>query len=148
MRYLNPNRPLPASHCQRMKMKTALLICISTLALCLCAFGQDPTASPSATSSAFTVTTSIAPTAVPSPTAKDDLESRIDRKVKKGLSITFGDHDDRDRDHDKKDRVRVHDSDSEDLNGWMAVPIVAVIFTTLFGAPVLVVAAIMFFSYL
>ena len=30
----------------------------------------------------------------------------------------------------------------------MAVPIVGVIFTTLFGAPVLIVAAIMFFSYL
>ena len=30
----------------------------------------------------------------------------------------------------------------------MAIPIVGIIFTTLFGAPVMVVAAIMFFSYL
>ncbi|MDQ6939807.1 MAG: DUF6249 domain-containing protein [Verrucomicrobiota bacterium] len=133
-----------------MKMKTALVTCFASIALALLAFGQDPTPSPAATSSAFTVTTSIAPTAVPSASpiasAGDDLESRIDKKVKKGLSITFGD-DDKDKD---KGRVRVHrshDSD-DDIGGLMAIPIVGIIFTTLFGAPVLVVAAIMFFSYL
>ncbi len=131
-------------------MKTALLTCFASIALALLAFGQDPTPSPAATSSAFTVTTSIAPTAVPSATpsasAKDDLESRIDKKVKKGLSITFGDNDiDKDKGHVRVHRS--HDSD-DDIGGLMAIPIVGIIFTTLFGAPVLVVAAIMFFSYL
>ncbi|MGZ5020901.1 MAG: DUF6249 domain-containing protein, partial [Chthoniobacterales bacterium] len=72
--------------------------------------------------------------------------SRIEGKMKKkGLSITIGDHD-KDGDHD---RVRVHkNSDGEDIGALMAIPIVGIIFTTLFGAPVLVVAAIMFFSYL
>jgi hypothetical protein len=132
-----------------MKTKTALVTCISLVALALIARGQDPTASPAATASAFTVTTSIAPTAVPSATPsgspKDDLESRIERKVKKGLNITIGD---KDRDHNG-DHVRVHaNSDGEDLGALMAIPIVGIIFTTLFGAPVLVVAAIMLFSYL
>ena len=91
-------------------MKTAL-ICIWFLALASLALGQDQTPSPAATASAFTVTTSItpnAPTASPSATAKDDLESRIERKVnKKGFSITIGDDDkDKDKDHDH-DRVRV-----------------------------------------
>jgi Domain of unknown function (DUF6249) len=38
--------------------------------------------------------------------------------------------------------------DDEDLGALMAIPIVGIIFTTLFGAPVMVVAAVMFFSYL
>ena len=39
-------------------------------------------------------------------------------------------------------------SDDDDFGAFMAIPIVGIIFTTLFGAPVMVVAAIMFFSYL
>ncbi|MGZ5503260.1 MAG: DUF6249 domain-containing protein [Chthoniobacterales bacterium] len=123
-------------------MKTALVICISSLALALMALGQDQTPSPAAS----LPTASLAPAATASATAKDDLESRIEGKMKKkGLSITIGDHD-KDGDHD---RVRVHkNSDGEDIGALMAIPIVGIIFTTLFGAPVLVVAAIMFFSYL
>ncbi|MGZ5023673.1 MAG: DUF6249 domain-containing protein [Chthoniobacterales bacterium] len=123
-------------------MKTALVICISSLALALMALGQDQTPSPAASSP----TASLAPAATASATGKDDLESRIEGKMKKkGLSITIGDHD-KDGDHD---RVRVHkNSDGEDIGALMAIPIVGIIFTTLFGAPVLVVAAIMFFSYL
>ncbi|MGZ4983917.1 MAG: DUF6249 domain-containing protein, partial [Chthoniobacterales bacterium] len=110
--------------------------------LALMALGQDQTPSPAASSP----TASLAPAATASATAKDDLESRIEGKMKKkGLSITIGDHD-KDGDHD---RVRVHkNSDGEDIGALMAIPIVGIIFTTLFGAPVLVVAAIMFFSYL
>ncbi len=55
-------------------MKTALVTCISFLALALMAHGQDSTPSPAATSSAFTVTTSIAPTAVPSTTPAASTE--------------------------------------------------------------------------
>lgn len=128
-----------------MIMKTKFVTCISAAAcaLALSAFGQDPTAPTAATSPA------VAPTAVtasPSPRLEDDLESRIDRKVKKGLHISIGnDRHERDRD---RDRDRSHDSDLEDVGGLMAIPIVGIIFSTLFGAPVLVVAAIMFFSYL
>jgi hypothetical protein len=45
-------------------------------------------------------------------------------------------------------RDRHHDDFDVDDGALMAIPIVGIIFSTLFGAPVLVVAAIMLFSYL
>lgn len=129
-------------------MKTTLRTCISSLAcaFALSAFGQDPTASPAATASVTPTSAAIAPagaTASPAASAGDDLESRIERKVKKGLHISIGDdHHERDREH------RAHDSDTEDLGTLMAIPIVGIIFSAIFGTPVMIVAAIMFFSYL
>ena len=132
-------------------MKTTLRTCISSIAcaLALSAFGQDLTPSPAATTSTTPTSAPVAPavaTASPSASA-DDLESRIDRKVKKGLHISIGDDE---RDHDRK-RNREHhesDSDGEDLGTLMAIPIVGIIFSAIFGTPVMIVAAIMFFSYL
>jgi hypothetical protein len=133
-------------------MKTTLLTFLSSVALAVSAFGQTPTISPAdATSSAVPAAPSVSAGASVSPSAspgnKDDLESRIEKKVKKGLHITFGDDDEvseekhRDRDHN-----RGHDSDVDDT-ALMAIPIVGIIFTTLFGAPVMIVGVIMFFSY-
>jgi hypothetical protein len=131
-------------------MKTTLKTCISSLAcaLALSAFGQDPTASPVATATVTPISGGAAAVIAPSPTAsaQEDLESRIERKVKKGLHISIGD-DEADRARDRK-RDRSHDSDGEDLGALMAIPIVGIIFTTLFGTPILIVGAIMFFSYL
>ncbi len=128
------------------------------------AFGQDPTPpAPAATAPALeaSATPPTPPAAVASPTARtsatvrddrdddEDLERQIERKVKRGLSITFGD----DKDKDPVDRVvrrgrRDHDFDSKfDEGALMAIPIVGIIFTTLFGAPVLIVGVIMFFSF-
>ncbi len=128
------------------------------------AFGQDPTPpAPAATAPALeaSATPPTPPAAVASPTARtsatvrddrdddEDLERQIERKVKRGLSITFGD----DKDKDPVDRVvrrgrRDHDFDSNfDEGALMAIPIVGIIFTTLFGAPVLIVGVIMFFSF-
>jgi len=130
-----------------MIMKTTLVTGISTVACALAfsAVGQDPTPSPTASAAAPASGSVIVVT--PSPSVQEDLESRIERKVRKGLHISVGNDDDRDQDRDR-DRDRVHKSDSDDLGSLIAIPIVGIIFTTLFGAPVLVVAAIMFFSYL
>jgi hypothetical protein len=46
------------------------------------------------------------------------------------------------RSHHNNDDFNVEDG------ALMAIPIIGIVFSTLFGAPVLVVAAIMFFSYL
>lgn len=147
--FLNPNGALPASHCKRMIMKTTLRTCISSLAcaIALSAFGQDPTPSPTAPA-AVTPTSGAAVVVTPSPTvsAQEDLESRIERKVKKGLQISIGD-DDRDRVRERN-RDRSKDSDMEDFGALMAIPIVGIIFSAIFGTPVMIVAAIMFFSYL
>jgi len=91
---------------------------------------------------------------VPSPTVSfdedEDLEQQIERKVKRGLSginITFGDDKDKER---AERRARRHSDDHDfdiDDGALMAIPIVGIIFTTLFGAPVLIVGLIMFFSF-
>lgn len=125
----------------------ALVACSS---LALSAFAQESPAPAVAPSPAATVATSVIATPVPSVSPeKDDLESRIDRKVKKGLHISIGDDEaDRERRRARASTTHIHHDSSDDSDGWMAVPIVGIIFSTLFGTPVLIVAAIMFFSYL
>jgi hypothetical protein len=88
----------------------------------------------------------ISPSVAASATPYDDdsIEGEVARKLKRKFGITITNPsgitiDKRHRDHGDFDI---------DEGAWMAVPIIAVIFSTLFGAPVLVVAAIMFFSYL
>lgn len=130
-------------------MKTNVLTCLSILACALAgsAFGQDPAISPAPSATVAPIagaTASNTPAAAVSAKSGTDLEDRIDRKVQKGLHITIGD-DDRHRDR-VRDRDRNHDNDDD--SSWLAVPIVGIIFSTLFGTPVLIVAAIMFFSYL
>jgi hypothetical protein len=146
-----------------MIMKTTLVTCLSSLVLACSLFAQTPTLSPDVTASA---SASIAPTAAPavtapapaatpavatSPSTGEDLESRIERKAKRGVNITFGDDDNRrerkaERRERKRDEFHIDGSDFDE-GALMAIPIVGIIFTTLFGAPVLIVGMIMFFSY-
>jgi Domain of unknown function (DUF6249) len=142
-------------------MKTTFLICLCSIALGLTALGQIPTpapASPAAqpTSAATSVAASPAIAAVPATVAAtpddrdDSIEAEVARKLKRKFGITIDTspgnthvtRHHKDRDHDSID------IDDGDLGGIIAIPIIAIIFSTLFGAPVLVVAAIMFFSYL
>ena len=137
-------------------MKTTLLTLLCSLALALTVLGQTPTATASAaaTPPAPAAISSPAATIVPSPTVAvspkdaDDLEKRIEKKVKKGVHITFGQDDDEraDRERDRGERIHVRNSDDGD-SALMAIPIVGIIFSTLFGAPVMIVAVILFFSY-
>jgi hypothetical protein len=131
-------------------MKTTLLSSLCSIALALTVFGQTPTPPPSpsasataiaTTSSAATVSPSIAPTATPY--EEDSIEREVARKLKRkfGVNIDTKGITHVTRDHRDGD-------DDEDFGALMAIPIVGIIFTTLFGAPVMVVAAIMFFSYL
>ncbi len=173
--FLNPKGPRAASHLQTNNMKQTLVTSFCALALALTALGQipsippDPAAPALATPSAATVPNPaaiapapVAPAPVPSATVSakdaDDLQSRIERKVKKGVHITFGE-DDEDRAAEREEkgdapatrvrhRERVQDDSSDVANSaLMAIPIVGIIFTTLFGTPVLIVGVIMFFSY-
>ncbi|HMG04932.1 MAG TPA: DUF6249 domain-containing protein [Chthoniobacterales bacterium] len=132
-------------------MKTTLLIFFSSMALALTAFGQTATPvmspAPQTTTSAATspavATTSATISATPD--REESIESEVARKLKRKFGITI------DSPHGTTHVSRHHnsgDGDDEDLGALMAIPIVGIIFTTLFGAPVMVVAAIMFFSYL
>ena len=135
-------------------MKTTFLICFCSIALALRGLGQTPTPafSPSAQStvSATSVVTSPAvATASATVSATSDLEESIESEVARKLKRKFGITIDSSRGTTHLSRHHSDDSsDDGDLGGIIAIPIIAIIFSTLFGAPVLVVAAIMFFSYL
>lgn len=135
-------------------MKTTFLTCFCSIALALTAFGQTPTPgspSPQSTVSATTASSpaiATAPATVSStPDNDDSIEAEVARKLKRKFGITI------DR-SDRKTRVSRHDHDSidigddDDFGAFMAIPIIGIVFSTLFGAPVMIVAAIMFFSYL
>ncbi len=139
-------------------MKTTFLTCFCSIALVLSAFGQTPTPaiSPSsqpaaAASVASSPAIATAPATVSSTPDRDDdsIEAEVARKLKRKFGITI------DR-TDRKTRISRHDNDSidignhddDDFGAFMAIPIIGIVFTTLFGAPVMIVAAIMFFSYL
>src|SRR5688500_9751175 len=129
-------------------MKTSLLTYLCSFALVLTVSGQTPTppASPTATavtstSATATAAPSIAPAATPY--EEDSIEREVARKLKRKFGVTI--------DTKGVTNVSRHSrdwDDDDDFGAFMAIPIIGIIFTTLFGAPVLVVAAIMFFSYL
>jgi hypothetical protein len=124
-------------------MKTAILTCLCSIALAWTAFGQSPTPSVSSTAVASaSAGASISPAASATPEDEDSIERSVSRKLKRHFSITMPSGTTIVRSH------RHYDNDDDESAAWMAVPIVGVIFSTLFGAPVLIVAAIMFFSYL
>jgi len=122
-------------------MKLMFVICLSSIALGLSALGQ--TATPESPSTPQPAATAAAAAATP------EDENSIERSVQKKLKHSFRKYGvtiDTDRDTPRPNRHR-GDSD-DDFGAFIAIPIVGIIFTTLFGAPVMVVAAIMFFSYL
>lgn len=125
-------------------MKTTFLTCLFSIALAVGSLAQTPTptiAPATPTPAPATPTPTIAsssPAVAASSNDDDDLDRAIKKKVRHHLGVTVGGHAHKDIDF----------GDGDDAGALMAIPIVGIIFTTLFGAPVLVVAAIMFFSYL
>jgi hypothetical protein len=140
-------------------MKTSFLICFCSIALGLNAFGQTPSPalSPSsqptasAPSLAASPVTSTVPVTVSATPDRDDdsIEAEVARKLKRKFGVTIDTSHGKTRvtRHDKNDSDGI-DVDDDDFGAFLAIPIIGIIFTTLFGAPVMVVAAIMFFSYL
>jgi hypothetical protein len=66
------------------------------------------------------------------PSADDEIDNAIERKIRKHFDFTTSRH---------------HSSDSDDDTAWMAVPIVFIVFMAIFGMPVLIVAVILYFSF-
>jgi hypothetical protein len=98
-------------------------------------FAQTPTTSPSASTPAATATISPAST----PTSK--IEQSIRKKHKKHFGFTIDDHD---KDLDALDRLG--EGKSGDIPEFV-IPIVAITLLTVFGAPVLIVGLILYFSF-
>src|SRR6476646_12094880 len=130
-------------------MKKLFLLCICSLGLYGSLFPQAPTESPIASptaATAATAATSIAasastPTAAPSATSgsvSSDLANKIHRKLEKKLGHKHGiviDGDDKDE-----------DPDLQQMRNLVAIPIVAIVFLSIFGAPVAIVVVIGIFS--
>ena len=127
-------------------MKKLFLLCLVSLGLYGSLFPQAPTGTPIATQTAATAVTAATstaasastPTAAPVVTpnsASSDLANKIHRKLEKklghkhGIIIDGGDKD--------SDDVGT----SKDIPA-MVIPLVAIVFLTIFGAPVLIVMLI------
>ena len=127
-------------------MKKLFLLCMCSLGLYGTLFPQAPTETPIASptaptaATAATAATSIAApasTAAPSATSSSvssDLADKIHRKLEKKLGHKHGIIIEGDKDGD-------HVGSSEDIPA-MVIPLVAIVFMTIFGAPVLIVMLI------
>jgi hypothetical protein len=123
-----------------MSMKTLFLICVGCLVFAWAGFSQTPSpamsTSPAATAA---VSPSVSPTGSPGQSdLADKIHRRIDKEFKhKGLHFSVGDD-------DSDDVVgRTHHDDVPEA----VIPLVAIIFMAVFGAPVLIVAVIMYFGF-
>jgi hypothetical protein len=126
-------------------MKKLFLLCMFSLGLYGTLFPQAPTdtpiASPTAPTAAATALAAPASTTVPVATASSassDLADRIHRKLEKNLGRKHGitiEAGDKDEDHDL-----------QDMRNLVAIPIVAIVFMSIFGAPVLIVMVIGIFA--
>jgi hypothetical protein len=118
-------------------MKKLILLCICSTALAISVFAQAPTASPIASPQAVTPT--VTPTASGS-ISPSDLADKIHQKLEKkfrghhGITIDAGDQDE--------------DADVRKMRDFIAIPIVAIVFLSIFGAPVLIVIMIGMFTLL
>jgi hypothetical protein len=111
-------------------MNRFFIIYICSLALALSSFAQSPTASPLA--STPTATATISPTSTP----QSKIEQSIRKKQKKHFGFTI----------DDKDLDRLGHEKSGDIPEFV-IPIVAITLLTVFGAPVLIVGLILYFSF-
>ena len=113
-------------------MKT-LTLCLCSMALALSVLAQPPPASPS-TSTSPSATASVSASGSPG-TLADKIHQRIDKKLKSHHGIVI-DGEDADLRHMKSDEIPE-----------FVIPIVAITMLTIFGAPVLIVAFIMYFGF-
>ena len=134
-----------ASYDQNTNMKKLILLCICSVALPITLFGQTPTNSPITSPPAGAATAATAATAVATatPTAStspSDLADRIHQKLEKklrgkhGIIIDGGGKDE--------------DADLQKMRDFVAIPIVAIVFLSIFGAPVLIVIMVGIFALL
>jgi hypothetical protein len=115
-----------------MKMKT-LTLCMCSLAIAIAAVAQTPPSPPPPASPSATA--SVTASASPAQDLADKIHQRIERKLKGHHGIVI------DGDKDKDLGLK-----SEDIPDFV-IPIVAITMFTIFGAPVLIVAFIMYFGF-
>lgn len=113
-------------------MKT-LPLCICSIVLAVMAMGQPAPPPPPAPAASTSGTASVSPA--------QDLADKIHQRIEKKLKGHHGIVIDGDKDED------VDLKGIGDLGERMAIPIVGIVFMSIFGAPVLIVAVIMYFGF-
>src|SRR6266576_558766 len=128
-------------------MNKLFLLCICATALAGSLFAQAPSETPIASPTAPTAATAATSVAVPASTAapsatsssvSSDLADRIHRKLEKKLGGKHGIIIDADGKDD--------DADLRQMRNLVAIPIVAIVVMSIFGAPVLIVMVIGIFA--
>jgi hypothetical protein len=104
-------------------MKRLFIVCISSMALAESSFAQAPTTSPMPSPPA----TASVPASVSPPDLADRIQQKVESKLRghHGIIIDGGKHDE--------------DVDVQRMREFVAIPIVAIVFLSIFGAPVLIV---------
>jgi hypothetical protein len=118
-----------------MNMKT-LALCICSIALAVTAPAQPPPP-PSTPAPSPAVSASATVSVSPGSNLADRLHQKLDKKLHGRHGIVI--------DGDKNEDVDL--KDMGDLGERLAIPIVAIVFLTIFGAPVMIVAVIMYFGF-
>jgi len=116
-----------------MNMKT-LALCICSIALAVTAPAQPPPRPPAGTSPEPTA--SVTASVSSGSNLADRLHQKLDKKLRGRHGIVI----DGDKDEDDLDKLGKVGED-------MAIPIVAIVFMSIFGAPVLIVAVILYFGF-
>src|SRR5207302_10512867 len=110
--------------------------CVCSIVLAVAALAQPPPSPPPAPSPALAA--SATASVSPGSNLADKLHQKLDKKLhgRHGIVIDGGNgHEDGE------------DARAWDLGEKMAVPIVAIVFLTIFGAPVMIVAVILYFGF-
>jgi hypothetical protein len=122
-------------------MKPLLIVYTCSVALAVTAFAQVPAVSPAVSPAQSVPAVSVAPSAITPASGDlgDQIRRRFDKKFKKSAHVRVG---------SDKDAVEDKDTDSygDDIPSRV-IPIVVVTMLTVFGAPVLIVAVIMYFGF-
>src|SRR5260370_2004358 len=115
-------------------MKTLFIVCTYLVALTVWAFAQVPAVSPAVSPAHSAPAVSVAPSATmpPSGDLGDQIRREFDKKFKTGRHIRI-----------ERDKDAVEDKDIPS----QVIPIVVVTMLAVFGAPVLIVAVIMYFGF-
>jgi len=119
-------------------MKPVLLTLLCAVTLSGSVFAQSQSISPAASISP------VSPIASPSASPESELEQSIRNKHKHRFNFIIGKADSNDKETDWGTR---HHSDSDDDIPAMVIPLVGIVFLTIFGAPVLIVAVILYFGF-
>src|SRR6266576_21138 len=122
-------------------MKTLFIGWACSVALAPGAFAQSPSVPPAVSPAQPAPVASAAPTATTPPSSDlgDQIRRRFDKKFKKGVHFRV-----------ESDKDAVEDKDIDSHGGDIpsqVIPIVVVTMLAVFGAPVLIVAVIMYFGF-